>query len=89
MKQTIEHLWNGTVTPCSDCGNGDPEIDDLLDLIQRNRDSLILTLNQQQNEIFEKYLDCAEEYTYLLSAHAFSDGFCLAAKLMTEALTTT
>lgn len=85
MNQTIERLWNGTLEPCKTCGCGDFEIDELIALMQRNRDALLQTLNDTQRDSFEKYADCSEEYTYLLSAHAFHDSFCLAVGFTAEA----
>lgn len=86
MNSITERLWNGTLSPCHDCGSSDPEVKDLLDLMQRNSDALMQILSPQQQEFFQKYQDCGEEYCYLISAHAFSDGFSLAVRLMAEAM---
>lgn len=83
---TIEQLWTGVIKPAEDCGVGIPEIENLVVLIERNKEELRRKLGQEQWDVFEKYTDCAEEYSYLVSLRAFSDGFCLAAKLMAEAL---
>lgn len=85
MNQTIERLWNGTLEPCKTCGCGDSEIHELVALTHRNRDALLQTLNDTQRDSFKKYADCFEEYTDLLSAHAFHDGFCLAVRFTSEA----
>ena len=86
MNPTLERLWNGTLTPCKNCGNCDPEIHTLIMLMQRNRDALLKELPPQGKELFQKYMDSSEEYTYLLTAHAFSDGFSLATKLIAESI---
>lgn len=86
MKPTIEDLWNGNITSAEKCGVGDPEIGNLVILIERHKELLNKELGQQQKSIFEKYVDCTEEYMCLISKCAFSDGFSLASKLMTEAL---
>ena len=44
-------------------------------------------MNGYQCSLFEKYVDCSDEYTDRIAAQAFCDGFSLACKLMTEALT--
>lgn len=89
MKQTIHELWSGNIAPGVNCGVGIPEIENLAMLIERHRQTLDRELGQQQKTVFEKYADFVEEYMSLLSRRAFSDGFCLACKLMTEALSET
>lgn len=89
MKQTIQELWSGNITPGVNCGVGISEIENLAMLIERHRQTLEQELGQPQKTVFEKYADCGEEYMCLLSRQAFSDGFCLACKLMTEALSET
>ena len=86
MNSAIEELWNGQVAPAACCGVGDPEIENLIILIERHKDQLNKELKEQDKSIFEKYVDCAEEYTCLISQTAFRDGFMLAVKLMAEAL---
>lgn len=43
-------------------------------------------LDGQQYVLFEKYVDCYDEYMYRMTAHAFCDGFGLAGKLLAESL---
>lgn len=86
MNQTIEQLWNGTLRPLQNCGCNDPELDILMNLIQRNRENHLQSLDTAQRETFSKYVACTEEYAYLLSAHAFQDGFSLGTKLLSATL---
>ena len=84
MKQTIADLWNGNIAPIEQCGSRDRHVNELLCLIDRNRESLNNGLTQEQREIFQKYIDCSEEYLLRMMELAFSEGFCLAGKLVTE-----
>lgn len=86
LKRTIEDLWNGNIAPCERCGAHDPEISDLLALMWRNKQKLNSTMSAQQQEDFEKYTDCSDEYVLRITEHAFCEGFCLACKLLTESL---
>lgn len=86
VKRTIEDLWNGNIASAENCGVGDPEIENLVILIERHKELLNKELGQQQKSIFEKYVDCTEEYVCLISKCAFRDGFSLASRLMAEAL---
>lgn len=86
MKQSIQDLWIGNIAPSETCGVGDPQIERLIIMMERNKDDLIQTLHDQQKEILNKYTACTDEYTYLITMQSFVEGFCLAAKLFTEAL---
>lgn len=86
MKKIIEKLWNGDITPAENFGVNDLEIRNLIRLKERNKEALDKLLDEQGKAVFEKFVDCEEEYSCLITTRAFSDGFCLASKLLTEAL---
>lgn len=86
MKQTLEALWNGDLAPGQTSGVNDPEMEHLTVLMDRNKARLEQELTESQKELFSKYTDCADEFTCLSAAQAFCDGFSLASKLLTEAL---
>ena len=56
-------------------------------LLERNREKLEKELPERKKEVLQKYTDCYDEYVYLITELAFSDGFCLACRLLSEALT--
>jgi len=84
MKYAMEDLWNGRIEPAQ-CGVGDPEIEKLTLLMERHKNELDKGLEQQLMNVFEKYVDCADEYAYLISKTAFYEGFSLGVRLVTEA----
>lgn len=86
MTQAIYDLWNGNIAPAEHCGSHDPEANRLTDLIERNREKLCVGLTAAQKEMFEKYIDCSEEYLLRMMELAFCDGFCLGSRLVTESL---
>lgn len=86
MKQTLSDLWHGRLTPMEQCGATDPEIKHLIDCMERNRKRLAEGLNEQQQTTLEAYVDCSDEYLCHITGQAFCDGFCLAGRLLTEAL---
>ena len=86
MKQMLEALWNGQIAPAQSNGVYDPEMEHLAVLMDRNREALDGKLTQEQKDIFQKYIACSDEFTYLSAAQAFCDGFSLASKLLMEAL---
>lgn len=85
MKETIENLWNGNIAPGEICGAGNPDIEHLVMLLERNKENLDKELGEQQKEILKKYIDCTDEYIYRITELAFCDGFCLASRLWAEA----
>lgn len=86
MSQTIEALWNGDIAPCEHCGSHDPEANEMLSLMERNRERLCSKLTDEQAEIFQKYADCAEDYAFRMTALAFQEGFCLGIRLAAESM---
>ena len=86
MLQTITDLWNGNIAPYEHCGAHDPEVRELISLIERNREKLSRGLTAAQSEVFQNYIDCSEEYLLRLMELAFCDGFRLSARLLTESL---
>ena len=86
MKQAIGRLWSGDIVPAEICGAGHPEIEKLVMLIEKHKRRLEQELGQQQKAVFGKYADCAEEYAQMLAECAFTEGFCIACRLVAEGL---
>lgn len=86
MKRAIHDLWNGNIPSAENCGVGDPEIESLIILIEKHKDQLNNDLGQQHKLLFEKYVDRIEDYVGLITECAFAEGFSLAIRLITEAL---
>ena len=86
MENILADLWNGNVFPSERCGAHDPEIKELCRRVQENRGELWEGLTVQQRGVFDKYIDCSDEYTFQLMQEAFSYGFSLAVKLLTQAM---
>lgn len=82
----ISELWNGRGALADNCGTQTTEMKQLINLLERNRESLFKNMTEQQKELFEKYIDCQEEYLFLLTESAFCRGFCYASKLWGEAV---
>lgn len=87
MVKTIAQIWNGTLVPEADIKEDNPQIKELKILLERNRKHLEQSLNEKEKEIFEKYNDSVTEYIDIFGEQAFCSGFCLGAKITTEALT--
>ena len=86
MRNIIEELYYGNVTPCDrDIVKGGT-YSHLLNLVTRNEDDLMQTLTQAQQETFEKFKDCASELGDKNEMMSFVLGFKLGMRLALEAM---
>jgi len=60
MTQTLIDLWNRNIAPCEHCGAHDPVANELIDLMERNREKLCKGLTEPQMELYQKYIDCSD-----------------------------
>ena len=86
MKETIIDLWYGNIAPIEQCGSHDPRANKLVNLIEQNREKLCGSLTDSQKDRFQKYIDASEEYLFYMMELAFSEGFVLGTRLMTESV---
>lgn len=86
MCKMIEELWRGNIVPQTDSRNNSPEMKQLMEYIARHHDDLLKTLNDEQQETFEKFNDCWNEYIEQAEKAIFSYAFKLGARLTYEAL---
>ena len=86
MRNIIEELYYGNITPCDrDIVRGGT-YSHLLHLVTRNEDDLMQTLTQAQQETFEKFKDCASELGDKNEMMSFALGFKLGMRLALEAM---
>ena len=86
MKRTLVDLWYGNIDP-QEQAQANPQVPDLLKLLERNHDALSKTLNDDQKELLEKYQSCADEISGFCERDSFIYGFRLGMRLAIEALT--
>ena len=85
MKRTLIDLWYGNIDP-QEQAQANPQLPDLLKLLERNHDALSKTLNDDQKELLEKYQSCADEISGFCERDSFIYGFRLGMRLAIEAL---
>ena len=86
MCKTIEELWHGNISPQTDSRNNSPEMKQLMEYMARHHDDLLISLNDEQKETFEKFEDCWSEYMSLAEKAIFTYAFKLGARLTYESL---
>lgn len=80
----LENLWYGSIRPVEQFVEGNAEYRSLLRLVSKNRGNFESTLSPEQAELFEKYYIAVNEMNATAEAEAFSCGFRLGVRLMTE-----
>ena len=86
MANTIQELWHGNIVPQEDSRTNSKAMKELMGYIARHSEDLGKLLNEEQQEIFEKYQECWNEYVSLAEAAVFEYAFKLGARLTHEAL---
>lgn len=85
MSGIITDLWYGNLAPFDKCGAHEEEITHLAALMERNQEELSSICTPAQKELFQKYMDCEEEYLLRMMEQAFLTGFSLSCRIFTEA----
>ncbi len=76
----------GNIDPQNDGIYGSAQMQELMDYIARHRESLMQLMNDEQKELFDRFMDNRNEYDSLAEASAFEHGFRLGALLMIQVL---
>ena len=86
MKSILEELWFGNVCPDVMMGKMSEEEKELAEYITAHHKKLNSILSDEQKKVFEKYVDCQEEYSFHNDKEIFIYGFCLGARIMLEVM---
>ncbi len=86
MTKTIAKLWCGAFETAGHSGVNNKEIKELIELLKKQYIKLTESVDENLKNEIEKFDLTHDEYASLLCEQAFCDGFCLASKLLTEAL---
>ncbi len=78
----LEELWYGQICPVANEDYRNPEYLELTDLLVRNKEKLLPTLNPQQQADLKKMEDIWEDLERISQCSAFATGFRLAMQLM-------
>ena len=81
----LDELWYGNIAPFEQSTRGDKRFAELLKLVNQDREELVRTLMDKQKETLEKYEETVNEMYSVTERKAFSYGFRLGVRLMTEA----
>ena len=85
MNSITREFWYGNILPQNDCRPKTDEMKQLSDLIIKNRNDLILSMNKEQMAIFDKLDACLAEYATITEETIFAYGFKLGIRMASEA----
>ena len=86
MKETISDLWRGEIHPMEQTTENDDEESELYDVIDGYYDKLWNKLDDDGKQILCSLKELHTRLSALENEDSFTQGFSLATKLMTEAL---
>ena len=81
---TLEDLYYGNLFPHEKCAKLDDEVKELLKLLNRNEEKLLVTFSEEQKINFEKYKDCNREISEISERELFLNGFRLGARIIID-----
>lgn len=87
MSKILKEFYNGNIVPCNQTGDNSQYIQDLLHLIENNRERLCQGLTEEQKEILEKYDRQTTEMIELIREDSFISGYRMGTRLTAEAFT--
>ena len=80
----LENLWYGNIHPVEEFLEGNKEYKNLLCIAAKDQDRLSASLSPGQAVLLEKYDSAVKEMNATAEVEAFSYGFRLGVRLMTE-----
>ncbi len=84
--KVLEELWYGNIEPAEYDASPCEEYKDLLRLITRNKEKLLVTMTEDQKDLFSRYADCVQELKELSERLLFQNSFKLGARMMVEVM---
>ena len=82
----LEEFWYGNIEPAEYDVSPSKEYKEMLQLISRNEDKLLVTMTDAQKELFTLYADCMREYQAMAECMLFQNSFRLGAQMMLEVM---
>ena len=84
--KVLEEFWYGNLEPAEYDTNTSKEYKEILQLISRNEEKLLATMNDEQKELFSRYTDCVREHQAMTECLLFQNSFRLGGRMMLEVM---
>ena len=82
----LEEFWYGNLDPAEYDACPSKDYKEMLQLIARNEEKLLITMTDAQKELFSRYTDCVREYQAMAECMLFRNSFRLGARMMLEVM---
>ena len=82
----LEEFWYGNIEPTEYDTSSSKEYKEILQLICRNEEKLLATMNDEQKELFSRYTDCVREHQAMAECLLFQNSFRLGGRMMLEVM---
>ena len=82
----LEEFWYGNIEPTEYDTNACKEYKEVLCLIARNEEKLLVTMTDDQKELFSRYTDAVCEYQTMAECLLFQNSFKLDARTTLEGI---
>lgn len=86
VMSVLEEVWYGNLDPAEYDANANKEYKEILQLISRNEEKLLATMNDEQKELFSRYTDCVREHQAMTECLLFQSSFRLGGRIMVEVM---
>lgn len=88
LMRILEELWHGKINPHGRNIQKGSLTEQVLSLVVENDNAMRAMLTDKQKEQYEKLQSYQNELMDLLERESFTEGFCLAVKIMMEVMNT-
>jgi len=85
-KSILQQLYDGEVYPAENISVNNPNLQKMNDTIMEEKERLIASLSDSDNEILQNVEDLQNESAAIYGYECFTHGFKLAARLLVESL---
>lgn len=82
----LEEFWYGNIETTEYDSDASKEYKEALRLISRNEEKLLVTMTDDQKELFSRYTDAVREYQTMAECLLFQNSFRIGARMMLEVM---
>ena len=82
--KVLEEFWYGNIYPIEGLFHRQRKFDKILNLLNKNEEKLLDSINDTEKELFQKYKTCNDEILQITECQTFIKGFKLGARFFIE-----
>ncbi len=86
VMNVLEAFWYGNLDPAAYDSCTTKEYKEILHLISRNEEKLLVTMTDERKELFSRYTDCIREHQAMAECLLFKNSFRLGGRMIQEVM---